>query len=378
MRWCPRLAPDKRRFRHWPVPPFIRGRAMFRVLSAAAIVVGLLGLVAPAPAQDAKMKFELFKGKDDQFRWRLRAANGAGLATAGQGYKAAADARHGIELLQKAGTDDKATFELDEYEKKEHRWRVFEPCPCTSRRINSATASERFSGSLPTSEGHMQSTHVGPIQLSAGFPRVLFASYHCYHDPASGAAVCTRDLFAALAARGWKCGAITGPYLDDPAAVPIGETLRGRAGTLTAHGTAGPSAFCVHTVAAAGEFPVTVFEPAPPAAARPPSLAEAGAFLALVADVIRRFRPKVVLTYGGDPASRGVTQLARRVGAKVVFWLHNFAYSDSSVFAGCDAIVVPSNFSREHYRRAVGLDCVVLPPVVDPDRVLVDRGGGGK
>jgi len=97
---------------------------MFRMLSAAAITVMLWGFAAPAPAQDAKMKFELFKGKDDQFRWRLKAANGAILATAGQGYKAAADARHGIELLQKAGTDDKVTFELYEDDKKEHRWRV--------------------------------------------------------------------------------------------------------------------------------------------------------------------------------------------------------------------------------------------------------------
>lgn len=97
---------------------------MFRVMSAAAIVVGLSGLAAPAPAQDAKMKFELYKGKDDQFRWRLKAGNGAVLATAGQGYKAAADARHGIELLQKAGTDDKVKFEVYEDEKKEHRWRV--------------------------------------------------------------------------------------------------------------------------------------------------------------------------------------------------------------------------------------------------------------
>jgi len=97
---------------------------MFRVLSAAVIVTGLLGLAAPAPAQDGKMKFEVYKGKDDQFRWRLKAGNGAVLATAGQGYKAAADARHGIELLQKAGTDDKVTFELYEDEKKGHRWRV--------------------------------------------------------------------------------------------------------------------------------------------------------------------------------------------------------------------------------------------------------------
>lgn len=208
--------------------------------------------------------------------------------------------------------------------------------------------------------------------------RVLFASYHCYHDPTSGAAVCTRDLFAALATRGWRCGAVTGPFLDDPAAVPIGETLRARPGVQTAHGTAGSSSFHVHTVAETAGFPVTVFEPLPAAAARQPSAVETGAFLVLVADVIRRFRPNVVLLYGGDTASRGVIPLARQAGARVVFWLHNFAYPDASSFTGCDAVVVPSDFSREHYRHAIGLNCIALPPVVDLSRVVVDRPGGGK
>jgi uncharacterized protein YegP (UPF0339 family) len=95
---------------------------MFRVLATSVIVAGFSGFVAAR--QDAKMKFELYKGKDDQFRWRLKAANGAVLATAGQGYKAAADARHGIEILQKAGTDEKLKFEVYDDEKKEHRWRL--------------------------------------------------------------------------------------------------------------------------------------------------------------------------------------------------------------------------------------------------------------
>ena len=95
---------------------------MSRFLSAAVIAAGVSWLVAPAPADDSKMKFEVYKGKDGQFRWRLKAGNGAILATAGQGYKAAADARHGIELLQKA--DDKSKFELYEDAKKEHRWRL--------------------------------------------------------------------------------------------------------------------------------------------------------------------------------------------------------------------------------------------------------------
>lgn len=97
---------------------------MVRALSVVAIIALWSGFATPAPAQDSKLKFELYKGKDDQFRWRLKAGNGAVLATAGQGYKAAADARHGIELLRKAGTDDKVKFEVYEDQKKEHRWRA--------------------------------------------------------------------------------------------------------------------------------------------------------------------------------------------------------------------------------------------------------------
>jgi len=95
---------------------------MFRLLTAAALAVGLT--VSAAPAQDTTLKFELYQGKDDQFRWRLKTGNGEILATAGQGYKAAADAKHGIGLLQKAGADGKEKFEVYEDEKKEHRWRL--------------------------------------------------------------------------------------------------------------------------------------------------------------------------------------------------------------------------------------------------------------
>lgn len=95
---------------------------MFRALSAAVLASGFLALAGSALAQDTKMKFELYKGKDDQFRWRLKAGNGATLATAGQGYKDKADAKRGIEIIQKA--DDKSKFEVYEDDKKEFRWRL--------------------------------------------------------------------------------------------------------------------------------------------------------------------------------------------------------------------------------------------------------------
>ena len=84
----------------------------------ALFAVGLLASVASA----ADMKFEVYKDKADEFRWRLKGGNGEIVATGGQGYKAKEDARKGLELLVKS--DDKSKFEVYEDEKKEYRWRL--------------------------------------------------------------------------------------------------------------------------------------------------------------------------------------------------------------------------------------------------------------
>jgi uncharacterized protein YegP (UPF0339 family) len=90
------------------------------------LVAGLVGFAAGSvrAQDDGKLKFELYKDKAGEFRWRLKAGNGQIMATGGQGYKEKADARHGIELVQMAGKDDKAKFEVYEDEKKEFRWRL--------------------------------------------------------------------------------------------------------------------------------------------------------------------------------------------------------------------------------------------------------------
>ncbi|OWK35335.1 FkbM family methyltransferase [Fimbriiglobus ruber] len=195
---------------------------------------------------------------------------------------------------------------------------------------------------------------------SSYFPRVMFASYHCYHDSASGAALCTRDLFALLTARGWACRVFTGPNLDDPVAPPVGDKLRAYPTTQMARGRFGNADFTLYH-SQAGGFPVTMFAPDPPAATRSPTQEEARAFAAVLSDAIREFRPDVVLTYGGDDASRAVVEAGRAVGAAVVFWLHNRAYTDATIFRDCDTVVVPSEASRGHYRDLLGLESVVLP-----------------
>ena len=75
---------------------------MFRTLSVAALatfVLTLAGLTASAQ-DEKKMKFEIYKGKKEDYRWRLKAANGQVIATAGQGYKAKADAEKAVDSVK--------------------------------------------------------------------------------------------------------------------------------------------------------------------------------------------------------------------------------------------------------------------------------------
>jgi glycosyltransferase involved in cell wall biosynthesis len=41
-------------------------------------------------------------------------------------------------------------------------------------------------------------------------------------------------------------------------------------------------------------------------------------------------------------------------------------------------VIVPSAFSRDHHRAALGIACVALPPVIDVPRVAVERPDGGR
>jgi uncharacterized protein YegP (UPF0339 family) len=70
------------------------------------------------------VKFEIYQDAKKEHRWRLKAANGEILATSGQGYKAKADAKKGVERIQQGAASDKLKFEVYEDAKKEHRWRL--------------------------------------------------------------------------------------------------------------------------------------------------------------------------------------------------------------------------------------------------------------
>ena len=55
--------------------------------------------------------------------------------------------------------------------------------------------------------------------------RLLFASIHCYLDPSSGAALCTRELLELLAGRGADCRVLTTGTLDPERETSLDEML---------------------------------------------------------------------------------------------------------------------------------------------------------
>lgn len=194
--------------------------------------------------------------------------------------------------------------------------------------------------------------------------RLLFASTHCPLDPSSGAAAATRDLLELLAGRGVECRAVGCGVLDYEAATPLGAVLDALApGRRPA---AAPGALELE----AGGVRYALVPTRSSRAEHAPDAAEARAWLALAERALGRFRPEVLLTYGGHPAGRELMRRARLRGVAVAFHLHNFAYRDRSAFADASAVLVPSEYARRHYARALGLEAIAIPYPLRPGRVV--------
>jgi glycosyltransferase involved in cell wall biosynthesis len=204
--------------------------------------------------------------------------------------------------------------------------------------------------------------------------RLLFASIHSYIDPASGAAIATRELLELLAARGWDCRALGCGVLDYQDNTPVEDVLVA---------IERPSARVGAALSRGGEAEVfdleldgvrvTLLPTSFSRAERAPNPREAGLFLDLADQVLGRFQPEVLLTYGGHPVCLEFMRRARARGVAVVFHLHNFGYNDRRGFADVSAVIFPSEYSRRHYRRTVGLDGPVIPDPIRLDKVIAQN-----
>ncbi len=136
--------------------------------------------------------------------------------------------------------------------------------------------------------------------------------------------MCTRELLELLAARGIDCRVLTTGILDPERETSLDEVLatlelpvQGFQAELRPGGSAEVIDLGVNGVR------VTLMPTVSSRAERSPDPRESALFLELAEQVFDRFRPDVLLTYGGHPASLELMRRARQRGIAVVFHLHN-------------------------------------------------------
>jgi glycosyltransferase involved in cell wall biosynthesis len=183
-------------------------------------------------------------------------------------------------------------------------------------------------------------------------------------------------MMEALARNGFPVEAFTGTVLEldedlDPTACLLArgisfETCGGEAWSLDARGLRPDVP--AHYQTCLRNVPLTLCRSQ---TSRPhvPSDSEREDFLKLYSRVLKQFQPDVLVTFGGDLLAQAMRVRAREKQITVVFGLHNFNYSAADVFATTDSVFVPSYFASEYYRKALGLECAVLPNLIDIERV---------
>lgn len=208
--------------------------------------------------------------------------------------------------------------------------------------------------------------------------RVLLATHSCYLDDSNGASVASRAAMEALARAGFAVEALTSTALELHMDVDPAWWLAQRGISFQISGSSAVSVDArglrsdlpPHFRLTAHNVPVTLHQGSFVRSATGYA-AECVEFLTLYEAVLNRFRPDVVVNYGGDLLADQIRAVARARGIVVVFALHNFNYRGETPFHTADAVTVPSQFAADQYRRSLGLDCKVLPNIVDFDRVRV-------
>jgi glycosyltransferase involved in cell wall biosynthesis len=214
---------------------------------------------------------------------------------------------------------------------------------------------------------------ISSLAKGPGVRKVAFVSPHCVLDFTNGAATATLDGLALLARSGFECQAFCNSRMDAWEEVRVEEILAKRQVPYEAH-NAQIGAYQARMIFTTHEnVPVTLFNSA---STRGTWIndEEIAAFLTACEIFLAKNRPDVVWTYGGDPVSLAVQQLAKRLDIPILFALHNFGYRDTAAFQMADYVIVPTEFCRQFYWDTIGLACLKLPLVVDSGRVSVGRG----
>ncbi len=219
--------------------------------------------------------------------------------------------------------------------------------------------------------------------------RLLFCSVASYWDPGSGAAITTKELLELMAANGWNCSVFCGSRVDAKAPETAADEGKGtsKSGPLVlrylqdagiAYRTSQYQGFDptnqVNVVFDLHMFeynsiPVTIYIPDSIRRGQKGTIPEGHAFLGCYVQMLKTFRPDVVLTYGESWIAKQIMEQAKNRGIKVVCAVHNCEFNDPKLFAAADSVWVASEAVQEHYRKKLAVESTPIPNVIDRDRV---------
>ena len=205
--------------------------------------------------------------------------------------------------------------------------------------------------------------------------RILLAIHNAYTDSTSGAAQSTRILMQWLAQGGHECRVLGTARFDAKPPDSLDRHLELLEVPLK-HRPA-PKAFVRSVNKPANvvvgrptvEFtleavPVTMLMTrARPGS--PPEQPELDQLLYLLDGVLDRFRPDILVTYGGHPVIQRILHHARRRLIRTVFTLRNRGYEDRRHFEHVDHVFTTSPYLSEMYRQAIGLRSVGIESPIE-------------
>ena len=205
--------------------------------------------------------------------------------------------------------------------------------------------------------------------------RILLAIHNAYTDTTSGAAHSMRILMQWLTEGGHDCRVLATARFDARPPDSLEAHLSELDVPLHRHP---PSKLFVRSVrkpanVAVGrptidftlaDVPVTMLH----TKAAPSSQAEhfeAEQFLFLLDQILRDFRPDLLVTYGGHPVIAETMKRAKRRGVVTVFTLRNYGYEDRDRYKDVDHVFTCSPYLSDFYRRQIGLRSVGLESPIE-------------
>jgi glycosyltransferase involved in cell wall biosynthesis len=192
---------------------------------------------------------------------------------------------------------------------------------------------------------------------------ILFTSYHCYLDWSNGASITVREILHALTQFGWNVNILSGAGLDSPD--NIDQIIADQSfDKVTKLEPSADSSFSLRIFIDKG-MRSTIFCPIKQSPI--PSKTDGDHFLQLLQETVMNTCPKILLTYGGYHLGPTTLRLTKNAGVQTVVILQNLAYNNAVYFADADAVIVPSYFAQKHYADKLGIQSVVIPPLLSVD-----------